>query len=224
MNITQIVDKIPKEADINPAEYTVADRIVDINQKYLELIERAVQIGSTEPPSDEEVFSEDFTLTVGSNELARTIIDIPIVRVDFQPNSGGDFERVYDDPTRSINGWWGCEMKFFADEKRIFVEEGKVGTLRVTYARGDVTTFIVSDYDSYDPPSPDWLPETFHALLWIAPAYTMAAYYKTDREKFLELKLARLEQLFITHYSRNSAINQRFETKNEGWLKRDNHR
>ena len=40
MNIKQIVDKIPKEADINPNEYAVADRIDDINSRLLILVER----------------------------------------------------------------------------------------------------------------------------------------------------------------------------------------
>ena len=58
MNIKQIVDKITKEADINPREYTVADRIVDVNSEYLMLVEKARQIGSIEPISNAETFTE----------------------------------------------------------------------------------------------------------------------------------------------------------------------
>ena len=87
MNIKQIVDKIPKEADINPNEYAVADRIDDINSRLLILVERANQIGSKEPMNDGEDISEDFTVVAGSNTFDRTIKNVPIQRVDWRPSN-----------------------------------------------------------------------------------------------------------------------------------------
>jgi len=216
MNITQIVDKIVKEADVNPAEYLVADRIDDINEKYLETIELAVQIASTEPISGDEIVSEEFTVALGSNEFLRTIKNIFLFRVDFKAEGSNLWTRVERDQSRKIGrSFCGCGIRVFVDEKRVFVEEGKVGTIRVTYARGDITTFVLSDYDAYDPPSPDWLPEVFHPILWLAPALAQAEYYKKDRVQYLRDRLARLETLFYNHYSRNAIQNSRFETGNE---------
>lgn len=210
--IKYLVDKIVKEADINPREYTVEDRIDDINQKYLELIEKAVQIGSTEPISGAEVVSETFTTVQGSNTFTRTLKDIPLFRVDFMPTGGSRYCRISEDQSRGINVWCCkkgcCCITFFADEKRIFVEDARPGTIRLTYARGAITTFTVGDYESLTPPSPVWLPETFQKLLWLEPATVMAEYYKKDRAVALRNQLTKLETLFENHYRRNAQWNQ----------------
>jgi len=215
MNIKEIADKIVKEADVNPAEYLVADRIEDINEKYLELIEWAVQIASNEPISDDEDISEEFTLVTGSNEFLRTMPDIFIFRVDFQQTGSDLWKRVETDQSRKIGRrFFGCGLEMFADEKRVFVENARPGKLRVTYARGDIRTFVEADYTDSTPPSPDWLPPVFHPLLWIAPALTQAQYYKPDRVDALASKLLRLEAMFLNHYSRNAVQDSRFETSN----------
>lgn len=214
MNIKEIADKIVKEADVNPNEYLVADRVVDINEKYLEYIELAVQIASNEPISNDEDVSETFTVVTGSNEFLRTMPDIFIFRVDFQQTGSDLWKRVDRDQSRKIGRrFYGCGIEMFADEKRIFVEDGKPGTLRVTYARGDIETFTEADYSLSVPPSPDWLPPVFHPLLWIAPALTQAQYYKPDRVDALASKLQRLEALFYNHYGRNAVQDSKFETK-----------
>lgn len=216
MDIRQIVDKIPKEADINPVEYTVEDRLDDVNQKYLELIEKAVQIASKEPISGAEVFSETFSVSQGSNTFTRTIVDVPLFRVDFMGEGASRYCRLEEDESRGINTWCCkkgcCWLKFFADEKRIFVEEGRPGTLRVTYARGAVTTFTLSDYNAPTPPSPTWLPEVFRKLLWLDPATVQAEFYKKDRAVGMRNELTRLEVMFENHYRRNAQWNQKIET------------
>lgn len=217
MNIKTIVDKIVKEADISPAEYTVADRIVDVNEKYLKLIELAVQVGSDEPISEAEPFSETFAITqTQSQTLLRTIQDAPIQRVDFMPTGATQYRKVDEDPNRKINGWCGCGLKFFANEKQVFIEEGQAGTIRVTYTRGNIVLFTEDDYNDGTPPSPDWLPETFHPLLWLEPATFQAELYKKDRAPALRNRLTTLENLFYNHYNRNAVQNSKFETRDGG--------
>lgn len=212
MNIAQIVDKIVVESDVQASQYPIANRIDDINAKYLALIEKAIQIGSKEPISGLEVFSETFTVVTGSNTFVRTIKDIPIVRVDFQHSGSTGYCRVTEDLARKIGFLCSCGMKFFADEKRIFVENGRPGTVRITYARGDITLFTEADYSNPTPPSPTWLPSTFHPLLWLEPAAVQAEYYKKDRAVSLRNQVTRLETLFENHYQRNAVGMARFDT------------
>lgn len=212
MNIKQICDKIIKESDVQANYYSVADRIDDVNEEYLLLIEQAVQIGSKIPISNAETTTETFTVVAGSNTFTRTIPDVPIVRVDFQPNSVGQFEKVDEDQSRMVNGFKYCDTRFFANEKQMFVEDGTAGTLRVTYARGGVSLFVTADYSEGTPPSPDWLPTTFHPLLWLQPAATQAEYYKKDRATALRNRYDRLKALFDNHYGRDAVQDTEFET------------
>jgi hypothetical protein len=220
MNIKTIVDKIVKEADINPREYTVADRIVDVNAEYLYRAEKANQIGSLIPPSsvteaDIRDDQEVFTVVSGSNIFLRTIPDAPIVRVDFKHSGSDRYDRVKKDQSRMVNGYCIGDQKYFANEKQIFVENGVAGELRVTYAHGSITPFTVADYEEdpeEDIPSPDWLPEVFHPLLWLKPAMVQAGYYKKDRYPVLKAEFDRLDVLFDNRYGRNSARDLRFET------------
>lgn len=215
MNIKQIVDKIPKESDVQASQYPIADRIDDINAKMLAMIEKAVQIGSKEPISGGEVFSETFTVVSGSNTFDRTIPDMPLVRVDFKHSGSTRYCRVSEDPGRARGMTCSCGMKFFADEKRIFVENGVAGIIRITYAQGEVVLFTEADYSEDPPPSPTWIPEVFRPLLWLEPATIQAEYYKKDRAVSLRNQLTRLENLFIARYSRNSTSNARFDARDE---------
>lgn len=214
MNIKQIVDKIPKEADINPNEYVVADRIDDVNSRLLILIERANQIGSNQPMNDGEDISEDFTVVAGSNAFDRTIKNVPILRVDWRPNNTSRWCRLELDKTRAINTWAYCDIKFFANEKEIFIENGRAGELRVTYSRGEVTLFTVADYNNVTPPSPDILPIEFHDLLWLYPALRQARIYKEDRVAGLEAEVNELQELFDNHYGRNASTESKFRVEN----------
>lgn len=204
MNIKTIVDKIVKEADIQAANYSVADRLTDVNSIYLRLVEKAVQIGSKIPISKAEANSETFDVVDGSQTFTRTIKNAPIQRVDFMPSGGSYYEKVDEDNSRQINGFCLGDTRFFANEKQIFVEGGRPGTLRVTYARGNVVLFTQADYDNVLPPSPDWLPEEFHDLLWLKPATRQAKFYKKDRAGALEDETNEVQALFDNHYGRNA--------------------
>lgn len=212
MNIKDIVDKIPKEADINPAEYTVPDRLVDVNSIARQLREKSIQIGSKEPMSNEEPISETFTIVQGSNTLTRTIKDSPIFRVDFKATGATRWCRLDLDESRGINTWCGCEITFFANEKQVFVENGRAGDIRITYVMGSIADFDMADYLDYNPPSPDWLPEAFHDLLWLYPALDQANYYKKDRVPRLEAKLNNLQTLFNNRYKRNAITTSQIKT------------
>lgn len=204
MNIKTIIDKIVKEADIQVSNYSVADRLIDVNSIYLRLVEKAVQIGSRVPISKAEANSETFTLTTGSETFTRTIKNAPIQRVDFMPSGGSRYEKVNEDTSRQINGYCWGDTRFFANEKQIFTENSRPGTLRVTYARGNVVLFTQADYDNVTPPSPDWLPEEFHDLLWLKLATRQAKFYKKDRAGALEDETNELQNLFDNHYGRNA--------------------
>lgn len=212
-DIKQIVDKIVKEGDINPAEYTVEDRIADVNEHYLYYIEKATQIGSSEPISVGEAISEQFNVVAGSNSFTKLNPDIPMLRVDFQFDGSSSWETVTQDTSRFIGGFDYCGMRFFADEKRVFIENGQVGKLRVTYARGGIILFKTSDYSLSTPPEPEWLPREFRKLLWLAPATIQAEYYKKDRAVSLRNQLTRVEEQFFNHYSRKSATTGRIITE-----------
>ena len=212
MDIKQIVDKIVKEGDLNPNEYSVADRIVDVNEWYLYYIEKAMQIGSREPISASEAVSETFTVVPGSNTFTRTKQDIPIMRVDFQFAGSSTWQKVTEDISRLIGGFECFEMKFFADEKRVWVENGQNGTLRVTYAHGGIVLFTTADYSMSTPPEPEFLPIEFRKLLWLRPATIQAEYYKKDRAVSLRNQLTEVENLFINHYRRGSSINGKIVT------------
>jgi len=205
MNFKNIIDKIVKEGDINPNEYQVADRIVDVNSRYLFLVEWAMQIGSTETIANQEVKQESFTLVEGLNTLVRTIPDMPFTSLEYTVDT------VITDNTNwtcldqeSFYSWCGCGMNISFDEKQIVIEKGRVGTIRVKYARGVVVPFTEADYLNVTPPSPVWLPLVFHDLLWLDPATIQAEYYKKDRAVSLRNQLTRLEELFYNHYSRNA--------------------
>lgn len=223
MTIKEIVDKIPKEADINPSEYTVADRVADVNSRFLILVARASQIGSKEPMNDGEDISEIFNIVDGSNTLARTIENVPILRVDWRPDNTSRWCRLDLDKTRGINTWAYCDIKFFANEKEIFIENGRVGEIRVTYARGAVTLFTVADYSATPAPSPDILPIEFHDLLWLYPALRQARIYKKDRVAGLEAEVKELQELFDNHYGRNAVNESKFRTERQNCCE-DNYR
>lgn len=223
MNIKEIVDKIPKEADVNPSEYTVADRVADVNSRLLILVAKASQIGSKEPMNDGEDISETFNIVDGSNTLTRTIENVPILRVDWRPNNLSRWCRLDLDPTRGINTWAYCDIKFFANEKEIFIENGRAGEVRVTYARGAVTLFTVADYSAIPAPSPDILPLEFHDLLWLYPALRQARIYKKDRVAGLEAEVNELQTLFNNHYGRNAVNESKFRTERQNCCE-DNYR
>ncbi len=207
MNIKEIVDKIVKEADLNPAEYSVTDRIIDVNSKYLFLVEWAMQVGSTETISNKETKQEIFTLVDGLNTLTRSIPDNPFYSLEYTTDTIITANTRWCSLAQDTFGYWcnkECNINISFDEKQIVIEKGRVGSLRVKYARGIVVPFTDADYVNATPPSPVWLPSVFQPILWLDPATIQAEYYKKDRAVSLRNQLTRLEQLFYNHYSRNA--------------------
>lgn len=216
MTIKEIVDKIAKEGSFNTNEYSLADRIDDINASYLKHIELARQIGSLEPIRDTgEDYEEDFVVTLGNSTFTRTIQDVSIQRIDFKPTGVDRYQRLDEDSTRSIDGWCDCRcLKYFADEKYIYLQDAiMTGTLRVTYVGGDVTTFTVADYSLSAPPSPKMLPTVFHPLLWLECAMNKAMFYKKERFEGLKYQYDQLYVLFYKHYRRNAHKTMKITTK-----------
>lgn len=212
MNIKEIAIKALKESGVQANDWSIADRIADANSIYLRLIEKSVQIGSKVPISSAEEVSEEFTVVAGSNTFTRTITDVPIVRVDFAYTGSTLFKKVPEDQSREISGWQTGQSRFFANEKQMFVEEGQGGTLRVTYARGGITLFTAAHYELETPPSPDWLPEVYHDLLWLRPAYRQAKKFKKDSAAALVEEINELQTLFDNHYGRDAVQDSSFTT------------
>lgn len=215
MNIKEIAIKALKESGVQANDWSIADRIADANSIYLRLIEKSVQIGSKVPISKAEATSETFTVVEGSNTFTRAIKDVPIVRVDFAYTGSTLYQRLDEDQSREISGWHTGGSRFFANEKQMFVEEGRPGTLRITYARGSVTLFTAADYDLATPPSPDFLPETYHDLLWLRPAYRQAKKFKKDSAAALIEEINELQGLFDNHYGRDAVQDLSFSTEEE---------
>lgn len=214
MNIKEIVDKIPRESQVNANDYPVSSRLDDVGAFYLELIELGVQIGSTVPISSAETNSENFTVVAGSNTFVRTIKDVPIQRVDFSYDDVLFFS-ICEDPRRLIGGMNYGEMRFFANEKQFFVEEGRAGTMRVTYARGGVTqVFTQANYDLGSAwPSPDFLPEVFHPLLWLKASIDKTKI--SENRTRLKERHDPLMQLFYNHYNRDAVQESQMVTEED---------
>lgn len=214
MNVKEIANRMVKEADISPAEYPVVDRMLDMSNRYRMLIAKAQQIGSLEPISNGEVVSETFVVVAGDQTFTRTIKDIPIQRVDFQPDGGSKYYRLTQDESRGIGTYCHLDLEFFVDEKRVFIENGRAGTLRVTYVRGLITNFTVSDYNT-GTLIPTWLLEEYHPLLYLYDALRMARKYKKDTVDSIVEQIKILQPMFDNHYKRNAKQNSRFDTSDE---------
>lgn len=212
MNIKTIADKIIKEGDLNAVEYTVADRVDDINTEYLALIEHALQIGSKIAPTSGGTDSETLTLVDGDNTFTRTIKDTEIIKVEYRANIDSRWECIDHDPKLCLNCYTSLDMRFSANEKQIFIKDARAGLCRVTYNRPAIVLFTAADYALGTPPEPVWLPETFHPLLWLKPTLNQSGYYKKDRYQVLQNQYDTLFELFDNHYQRNASYNMEFET------------
>lgn len=216
MNIKEIVEKIWIEADIQKNEYPVENALQDINARILKLIGRARRIASREPISGGENFSEVFTVATGSNVFTRTIEDIPIFRVDFKPTGAEQYCRIYEDQTRGINTWCCLEgthcLDYFADEKRIFIDNGREGEVRITYASGEFVKFELTDYNATPAKEVTWIPEEFQDLIWLYVAMRQAYFYKPERVAGLKEEIIDLQRAFDSHYGRNAQWDQQVVT------------
>lgn len=216
MNIKEVIDKVWVESDTQINSYPLANVLYDVNARILKLIGRARRIASKEPISNGETFSEIFSISSGSTTHIRTIKDIPLFRVDYKSLTATKWCRISEDESRGINTWCCkkgcCCISFFADEKRIFVEDGRDGEIRVTYASGEFVPFTESNYNSMTPPEITWIPEEFQDLIWLYPALRQANFYKPDRVRGLTDEIRELQSAFDSHYRRNAQWNQEIDT------------
>lgn len=215
-NIKYIVDTILGEADVNTEQYSIDKRIYDVNRRYLMLIEQISQIDSGVPISAKESFSEDFIIisSITTQTLNRTILDNDIIRVDFA-NTGSDYyEPIKENTSRLLGELDTGTINYIATDKQLFIENGRAGTVRVTYSHGDVTLFTRADYDlALGWPIPDFVPNTFRPLLWLYPALIQARKYKSDRVASLLEQYTELNDMFMAKYSRKSGTDQKVKTR-----------
>lgn len=216
MTIKEAVDRVWVESDVQKNSYPLANVLADVNARIRKLISRARRIASREPISAGEAFSETFTVTQESETFIRTIEDIPVFRVDYMATGGTRWCRIEEDQSRGINTWCCkkgcCELVFFVDEKRVFIEQGRAGTIRVTYASGAFVAFTEANYNAVPSPEITWIPEDFQDLIWLYPALRQARFYKPDRVNGLQAEVDQLQADFDSHYRRNSSWNQKLDT------------
>ena len=202
MNIKEIVDKIKTKSDISAKEYTIEERLSDVNEHYHTLIGEMSRYYPVFPASDGSTQKETFTITSPNSVFTRTIVDTSIVRVQYRNDPSQKFRDVYQDTERKegCRGW-------YADAKKIYINEHPDGEIEVTYERSGLVTFTINDYNSTTPPppSPDYLPVEFHPLLWQYPAMTQCSFYNVDRAKAIQFQYETLYEKFISHMKRNQA-------------------
>lgn len=213
MNIKTIVDKICRESDIPVKNYPVADRLEDVNQEYLKLIRKAARIGSRFPISDGSNHYEDFTLVDGDNTFTRTIPNRNIIRVQYRKLATDKWECLDRDTNRCANCYSSLVMRFTANNKKVFVDDANAGFLRVTVEYPGVTLFTQADYDTTPtPPSPDWLDETYHDLLWLKPAIRQCAIYEKKRKSDFESEYKELLEDFLNDYRSLQVFDSELDT------------
>lgn len=214
MLFNEIIDKIVKESDVNPRQYSVADRVADVNKEHFYLIEYATQLGSKFPMTDGEEVEQTETLVEGDNSFDRDIKDTSIVRVEYKPTGSSRYRCLDHDQKRCNNCYCLGDMLFTANEKKIMLKDAHPGDLLITYDRPLIVPFTEADYDAGDV-EVEWIPETFHPLLWLKPAMIAAGYYKPDRYQALKDQYGELFVLFHDHYDRHSSIDLSFETNED---------
>ena len=215
MDIKYILDKIILESDVRKDRYTVANRIDDVNEEYMFLIEWATQMSSHQLHSDETTRYQIINITADADELVelRDNIDTTAVRVEFKASGASEWQCLdWKEHCEGECCSCGClgDMRFEIDEKKIFLYNTRVGEIRITYDRGFITKFVESDYTSATPPEPKYLPEVFRPLLWMRPAIRRSGYYKPERYQQITNEYNELFQLFKTHYSRNASYVGKF--------------
>ena len=200
MNILEISNKASQEAYIPANEWPASSRIEDINEEHRLLKEEAGMIGSEFGIADSSPKYEDFTLVVGDNTFTRTIPNIGIRFVQYRESATANWRWLDIDPRPGHNSYYYLDMRFIADEKEITVKDARAGEIRVTYERSATTDFTEADLALGTPPSPDWLPEEFHPLLWLGPVLNQKI--DEDTRKRLTPRYERVKGLFDLHYER----------------------
>lgn len=204
-NIKEITTKIIKKGYLNPKNYPLQDRVDDVNQALLELVEIATQRNSNQMLSGNESFTDIFTLPSSGGDFTfdRTIEYIPIVKIEWTSVSSpseSDWREV------NIGGGKYCTagMSIVSNEQKIFVFGALQGQIRVTYTHGIVNMFTVADVNLPTPPSPDIIPYQFRELLVLKPLLPKLAHYKPERYNEAKQRYEELLALFEVHYMREA--------------------
>ncbi len=181
MNIKEIVDKIIKETEINSREYSIQDRLDDVHQARLELATlrrkwRDDSFGKQEVESIGQSASDPLTLNKPFEHA--TILSVGIRR-----NSEQDYQCI--DKAKGCSGLNcgnnGIKEEYSEDKDKVYIWDFQGGDVKITYYPEEITKWTESDYNT-GTATPDELPETYHALLWLKPAIKQAGKY--SKEKF----------------------------------------
>ena len=168
MNIKTITEKIPKEAGLNPREYTVPDMLVDIHQVRLELDDMAEKSGSY---NNVQVLQTEVVGTAGDITISRDLKHREIKSIKHRHNS----DDVYRDILRLDERLdYSSMMRFSYDINNVVVHNCLVGDVQIEYEKQGIVAFEEDDITADPIPSPDELKEVHHKLLWLIPAYNRA--------------------------------------------------
>ncbi len=221
MKHKDIIDNIVKKADIRTEEYSVDDRIQDVNNYEMELKEVATQIDSFFPPRQEgEVSQETFTIEDSNIDVEGTFSDdrtikntIP-VEVFFKREGSSVYRNI---PKRTVELEEDLHlnrMLYEASSNKIIVRNARSGTLMVKYEQGAFIEYTRTMYDdTTNESTPSWMPNPFHNLLWMKPALDIARTYNTERVAVLEQEHSDLFELFQQHWLRNKNLEKKIETR-----------
>jgi len=203
MKIKQIVDKVITEADVNKSKYTTTERLVDIHQVRLELNELKMQVA----PYDNVKPTKDEVLVAGDQTFTRTITHKDIVSIEYRVDANDDW-RCLDKAKNCEGGTCGSplgKMRYSYDTDTIYIWDGEVGNIRITYSLASIVEWVDADYAA-DTKSPDELDEVYHALLWMTLVMRHAGYYSKERYEQIAIEYNRLYDLYISHIQRNAEL------------------
>lgn len=203
MNIKQIVDKIIKEADVAPNEYTKEDRLVDIHQTRIELETLKRHAGVFTQKTVEQLE----TLIDGDQSFTKTFNHAEIDKIEYRPTGGGetDYRCLYKrkDCTGGRCSSFVGAMQYTENRETIYLWEALEGELRITYADDRITEWVLADYTT-GTATPDELEEVYHKLLWLYQVRRHAGYYSKERYEQLMIELNKLEQMFFNELGRDA--------------------
>lgn len=196
MNIKQIVDKIIKEADINPSEYTIEDRLEDIHQTRLELQTRKRLAGMDTQTKIEQTE----VLVDGDQSFAKVYKNAPIIKIEYRSTGGSEQDYICLTKRKDCVGG-KCSrhfgtMAYTEDTDNVYIWQGLAGELRVTYADDTITEWVLADYTT-GTAEPTELKKVFHKLLWMEQVLRHTGYYSKERYEQTRIERDALYEQFI---------------------------
>ena len=211
MNIKEIVDKIIKEADVNPAEYTVADRLDDIHQTRLELVTLARQYGQ----AINKKVAQTETLISGDQSFTKTFVHAEIDKIEYRATGGSENDYICLEKRRDCVGG-RCSggvgnMTYTEDTNTVYIWNAQEGELRITYIDDRITKWTEADYTT-GTATPDELKEVYHALLWMAQVVRHTGYYSKERYEQVRIEYDSLIKKYIDDLKRNVDFHVKIET------------